>query len=88
MEYIDICISSVNVAFEKPNPRIFRHVVELADNPQEVRMVGDSLKADIRGAKAVGIKAILVRKPANEPVKYFSPDLKGVIKLPDQENNL
>ena len=81
MEYIDICISSANVGFEKPNSRIFRQAIELADNPQEAWMVGDNLMADVRGAEAVGMRAILVRKPAHEPVKYFSQDLKGIIKL-------
>ena len=88
MEHVDICISSANVGFEKPHARIFRHAIELAGNPQEAWMVGDNLKADVRGAEAVGMRAILVRKPASEPVKYFSPDLKGIIKLLNQENNL
>lgn len=87
MEYVDICISSANVGFEKPNSRIFLHAIELAGNPQEAWMVGDNLKADVRGAEAVGMRAILVRKPADEPVKFFSPDLKGVIKLICQEND-
>lgn len=88
MEYVDICISSANVGFEKPNPKIFNLAFELAGNPETVLMVGDNLKADVRGAEAVGIKAILVRKLVNEPVKYFSPDLKGIIKLVNQENSL
>ncbi|OGO80419.1 MAG: hypothetical protein A2Y21_05595 [Clostridiales bacterium GWC2_40_7] len=79
MKYIDICVSSANVGFEKPNPRIFRHAVELTGNPQKAWMFGDSLKADVCGAEAVGIKAILVRKPADEPVKYYSPDLRGTV---------
>lgn len=83
MEYIDICISSANVGFEKPNPMIFRKAIELADNPQEAWMVGDNLMADVRGAEAVGMKAILVRKLVNESVNYFSLDLKGTIKFID-----
>ena len=44
MEYIDICISSANVGFEKPNPKIFQHAIEMAGNPEIVWMVGDSIK--------------------------------------------
>jgi len=88
MEYIDICISSANVGFEKPHSKIFLQAIEIAGNPQEAWMVGDNLIADVRGAEAVGMRAVLVRRPSNEPVKYFSPDLKGVIKLLSQGDNL
>lgn len=88
MEYIDICISSANVGFEKPNPKIFQHAIEMAGNPEIVWMVGDSIKADVYGAEAAGIKAILVRKPTNEPVKYFSPDLKKIMELINQGNGI
>lgn len=81
MEYIDICITSANVGYEKPNPKIFQHAMDITGNPQVAWMVGDNLKADVRGAEAFGIRAILVRKPANDQVKIFSPDLKGTIKL-------
>jgi putative hydrolase of the HAD superfamily len=84
MEYIDICISSANIGYEKPNPEIFRYAVKSAGNPRETWMIGDSLKADVHGAEAVGIKAILVRTPAGEPVKYYSPDLKGIINIINQ----
>ena len=56
------------------------HAVQLAGNPEEVWMVGDNPVADVGGAEAVGIKAILVRKQKAEPVRYYSPDLRGVIK--------
>lgn len=84
MEHVEGCINSARVGYEKPNPGIFRLGMELAGNPEEVWMVGDNLKADIRGAEAVGINAILVRKPVGEPVKYFSPDLKGVLDIIDK----
>jgi putative hydrolase of the HAD superfamily len=84
MEYVDVCITSAKVGYEKPNPKIFQHAVELARKPREAWMVGDNLKADVRGAEAVGIKGILVRKPADEPVEYYSPDLKGTTKLIDR----
>lgn len=79
--YIDICISSANVGFGKPDPKIFHLALEITSNPGTVWMSGDNLKADIRGEEAVGIKAILVRKSTSEPAEYFSPDLKGVIDL-------
>ena len=88
MEYIDICISSANVGFEKPNQMIFQLALEMTKNPEIVWMVGDNLKADVYGAEAAGIEAILVRKPTDEPIKYFSPDLKGTINTINQKNSL
>ena len=81
MEHMDFCISSANVGYEKPNPGIYRYALELAGNPDEVWMVGDNINADVRGAEAVGIRGILVRKPTEEKVRYFSPGLKGTIRL-------
>ncbi len=81
MEYIDICISSANVGYEKPNPNIYRIALERAGNPKEVWMIGDNVKADIEGAEAVGIKAVLVHRETAEPVRYSSPDLLGVFNF-------
>ena len=80
MDYMEVCITSAKVGYEKPNPRIFEHAVQLAGNPEEVWMVGDNPAADVRGAEAAGIKAILVRKQDAEPTRYYSPDLRGVIR--------
>ncbi len=38
-------------------------------------MIGDNLNADIRGAEAVGLPAILVRNPGGENVKYYARNL-------------
>lgn len=81
MEYVDVCISSANVGYEKPNPKIFEIGLETAQHPDTVWMVGDTIDADIRGAEAVGINAILIRKPRVDNVKYYSPDLTGALKI-------
>ncbi len=81
MELVEICITSAKVGFEKPNPQIFRYALELTGHPEELWMVGDNIVADVGGAEAVGMKAILVRKPPAGPVKYYSPDLKGTIGI-------
>ncbi len=49
------------VAVRKPSARIFRLACErLEVSPEEVLMVGDDLKADVRGALNVGMKAVYV----------------------------
>lgn len=57
---IDVLVSSEEVGFRKPHPLIFETALErLAVRPDETVMVGDSYEADILGARAAGIDAIL-----------------------------
>ena len=79
--YIYKCISSANIGYEKPNSESFYIALASAGNPNEVWMVGDSLKADIEGAESVGIKAILVHTDNKVDTKYYSKELKGVIDI-------
>ncbi|HEV2582945.1 MAG TPA: HAD family hydrolase [Ktedonobacteraceae bacterium] len=50
---------SADLGIRKPQPGIFTHALNgLCVTPAETAMVGDSLKADIAGAKALNITAI------------------------------
>jgi len=54
-------ISSAGVGIRKPDPAIFRLVLdEWEMSPQEAVMVGDNLDADILGAHLAGMRGILV----------------------------
>ncbi|PZF55274.1 haloacid dehalogenase [Curtobacterium sp. MCSS17_008] len=57
---VDTTVTSALVGAEKPNPRIFRHALQLTGAGEDVWMVGDNPVADIDGARAVGIRAIYV----------------------------
>ena len=59
---VDAVVTSARVGFEKPHPGIFQHALKVADRPSPVWMVGDNPEADVAGAEAVGIPAILVRR--------------------------
>jgi putative hydrolase of the HAD superfamily len=72
---IDGCVTSGLAGYEKPNPGIYRYAMELAGNPEIAWMVGDNIKADVRGAEAFGLPAILVREPAKEKVRYHAKNL-------------
>ena len=74
-DLIDECISSGITGYEKPNARAFAVALDYAGQPEKVWMVGDSLVADIKGAEAVGIPAILVHRPTEEKVKYYAENL-------------
>jgi len=54
-------VISDEVGWRKPHPKIFKIFLdELKLDPDEAIYVGDDLKYDIEGAKAVGMKAVLV----------------------------
>lgn len=62
--YVDRVFTSALVGWEKPNARFFGHVLASYGDANEVWMVGDNPVADVAGAEAVGVRAILVRTQA------------------------
>jgi REG-2-like HAD superfamily hydrolase len=59
--YFDFLVVSAGVRSEKPHPAIFRAALERAGTrPGETLHVGDSLSADVGGAKASGITPVLL----------------------------
>jgi HAD superfamily hydrolase (TIGR01549 family) len=61
-------ISSAEHGFMKPHPSIFEAALEHAQvQASEAAMVGDSLRADIEGALAVGMRGILLRRSGERP---------------------
>lgn len=65
-QYFDVILCSDTFGKNKPHPSIFRHALKQANtHEKESIMIGDDIKADILGAKGVGMNAIL-----------FDPELK------------
>jgi putative hydrolase of the HAD superfamily len=57
--WFDVIGVSCEVGMGKPEPDFFLEVLErLGVHPHEALMVGDSLERDVRGAQAVGIRAV------------------------------
>ena len=71
--------SSAVSGYEKPNPRAFELALAAAGNPAERWMVGDNPRADVAGAEAVGVPAILVRTVAQAPRR--APDAAAAAAL-------
>jgi FMN phosphatase YigB (HAD superfamily) len=59
---VDRIVTSAATGFEKPHPEAFARAFDGAGRPADVWMVGDNEVADVAGAEAVGIPAILVRR--------------------------
>lgn len=71
---INYLASAEEAGVEKPHPKIFQLALQKAKcTPQECIMVGDELKKDIGGAKALGIYAIHAEKGnfVEEVMKYL-----------------
>lgn len=79
--YLIECISSANVGYEKPNPKIYEYALEKYNYPKNVWMVGDSVAADVKGPEKAGIKGILVRSKREKGIRYHSKDLVGLKEL-------
>ncbi|MCU4717901.1 HAD family hydrolase [Halapricum hydrolyticum] len=67
-DHFEAIYTSGTIGYEKPHPAIFEHALDrLGDGP--VRMIGDSVSADVEGARRVGIPAVLVHSE-DESVQY------------------
>ena len=63
-------VISCDVGYMKPHRRIFEIALEkLGAVAEDTAMVGDSLRADVEGSKALGMTAIWRRPPTGEPVE-------------------
>lgn len=63
LEHVDAVVTSAEVGAAKPDPAIFEHALELAGaRPEDVVHVGDSLENDVAGARAAGIRPVLVAR--------------------------
>lgn len=81
--FFEAVINSADTGYEKPHPEAFVIARRAAQEPPVVWMVGDNPTADIAGAEAVGIPAILVRGEPNpaQPVQHHAAALCGVVEI-------
>jgi HAD superfamily hydrolase (TIGR01662 family) len=78
---IDAGISSFFHGKTKPHASIFRAVLDLLGvEPADAAMVGDTVEADIEGALALGMRAVLVDRLGREP--EYEPRLVDLYGLP------
>jgi 2-haloalkanoic acid dehalogenase type II len=77
-EYFDFVLTSAACYYRKPHPRAFEiALAQWSITPQEAAMVGDSLEADILGAKQVGMTTFWVTRRAkfsDEDMQRIKPD--------------
>jgi putative hydrolase of the HAD superfamily len=81
--FFEAFINSAKTGYEKPHPEAFAIARRAAGDPSTLWMVGDNPIADVAGAEAVGIPAILVRadRTSSRPAQYHASTLSGVIEI-------
>ena len=70
--YLDPVLSSAAIGWAKPDPRIFEAILtQWGYPPASALMVGDTVEADIAGARGLGMRSILLmaERRADEPVE-------------------
>jgi putative hydrolase of the HAD superfamily len=73
---LDGVVTSAETGARKPAPEIFARALQTAgSSPAEAIHVGDSLQEDIAGARAAGVRAVLIRRdgsPGPEGVRTIA----------------
>jgi putative hydrolase of the HAD superfamily len=61
--HFEALVISARLGYQKPHPRIFLHALEVMRvAPARAIHVGDSLRSDVEGARAVGIQPVLIAR--------------------------
>jgi len=89
--YFDFVLASGAVGVAKPNPAFYRMALDHAGvGPDEALMVGDSYRADVRGAWSAGMDAAWLDRhegiritPAGEPVPDDVCMIRSLDELPE-----
>lgn len=77
-DYFDDYVISANIGYEKPRIEIFQYALNIANSPDVCYMIGDNPVADIQGAKAVGMKTILVHNDNSFEADFKSENLSKI----------
>ena len=89
LDFFEVMAISCDFGYMKPHPQIYEHALStMKIAPDETAMVGDSLRADMEGAQALGITAIWRTRPnPREEIDGVVPDftvdeLREIPRLP------
>jgi putative hydrolase of the HAD superfamily len=83
--FFDVFVTSGEVPWRKPNPEfMWAAATELGLEPEACLVVGDSLRADIAGAKAAGMRCVWVNRDGlagGDEADWVVDDLQGVMDV-------
>lgn len=88
-DYFTSIITSASMRIRKPRPEIFtRALSDLGVSPTETIFVGDSLEADIAGARSLGIRSIHVLRNSTEAAPPRASPVPTVTTLTEAANQI
>src|SRR6185436_8665258 len=80
---VDGAVASAVLGHAKPDGAIFAHALALAGAAADAALhVGDSPDADVAGALAAGLRAVLVARDGRPPVPAGVPVIDSLAELP------
>jgi len=83
--FFDVFVTSGDVPWRKPHPEfMWAAARELGVEPEACLVVGDSLRADIAGAKAAGMRCVWVNRDGlagGDAADWVVGDLQGVMDV-------
>ena len=81
-DWFDLILTSARVGYRKPRPEIFEHALATAGvAADKVLYVGDDPKCDEAGARAAGIRSLLIDRRRRAPSR--GGQLRSLATLPD-----
>jgi len=73
--FFDVVVVSGAVNVRKPSPEIFRKALEaLGVDAEEAVFVGDTVDADVAGAKSLGMKTVYIERRVQKEAENACPD--------------
>lgn len=81
-EVFETIAISCDIGYMKPHPNIYNYACDqMGVEPSECLMVGDNMRADVEGAKTIGMQAALRLNPRREPTEITedAPESSGPI---------
>jgi putative hydrolase of the HAD superfamily len=80
---VDGAVASAELGHAKPEPEIFAYALELAGAAPEAALhAGDTLEADVAGALAAGLRAVLVARDGPATAPPGVPVVDALTELP------
>jgi putative hydrolase of the HAD superfamily len=76
----DFFVSSL-IGYDKPHREIFEHALKVTGNPEICYMIGDNPIADMKGAKACGIRTVFVHKSGCQDADFEFATLTEVLDI-------
>jgi putative hydrolase of the HAD superfamily len=82
-ELVDAIVFSSEIGKRKPAPELYRAALEaIATAPEKTLFVGDRVREDYEGPRALGMRAVILTAHAEEPPPEGVPCIASLTELP------